>query len=597
MDEGGVVYGDRFRAVAYVARRPWATVFRAIDSTDGALVALAVVPDDLAPGPTFAAHLEAEVERAGSFSHPNVAEVLAVGEEDGDRFVVEGWEDGATLAEVVAARGPLPSARVAELMSDLAAGLGAAHAAGVVHSGPSPGDVWLVGGPGGAARLHGFALQHAILLACLDAGVPLLGERAYLAPERLAGTTGDPATDLYGVGAVAFEALTGRAPFGRDGRPPEADLPFPSDLVAGVPQGLEDIVLDLLEAEPADRYHDADELLVDLEPFCNRQLDREKVSVGGAAGAALAEEDAVGAAPLDRRRMADGEGADAYVAGGGADEPIEVAESPVDELVEVDEPTADEPDEPEVEGREWNEAGWDEEDWEEGETLAEPVTAEHEAWSPDAAADDDDGADEPWDDAAADGELEHESWSEEGWSDEGDEPADPDELDELDEQAWSLPDGGEWVPPEPAPRPGLQVGPVRIGPLVGAGIVAVALLLVAGVLVVLSRATDDGDSGGGSDTAASDESTTTTEATTSTTAAEGTIAVPDQVGVGLFQAAEALTAAGFSPLPELRVDPTGQRGVVVEQSPPAGTMAPPGTQVTIIYTQPEAPAGQEAPAP
>lgn len=516
MDEGGgVVYGARFRAVAYVARRPWATVFRAADAVSGGAASVTVVPADLVPGPTLFSHLQVEVDRLAGVTHPNLAPVVAMGEDEGAVWVAEPWEDGATLAEVIAARGPLPAGQVATILSDLAAGLAVAHEAGVVHGGPSPADVWLVGSPGGPARLHGLALQHALVLASLDAGAPPVGERAYLAPERAAGAPGAPAADLYGLGALGFEALTGQPPFPREGRAEGAAPPFPSDLVPGVPPGLEDVVLDLIEPDPADRHHYAEELREELEPFV---LARD------------------GAAPLPAREQP-------------------TAGPPVPPL-----PPADLELDPEADM-------WAELD-PEPELLAEPepeleveVEPERDGGSeaPPAPVLDLPDSDELWDAVPPAG---------------GDVDAD---------LGLDLPNG----PETSAPRRR------RVTPLIGAGVVAALLALVAVAVVLIDRQSDDGsqteqasDTGGVNTTAPTEVEGATAEGTT--TAPVATAEVPDQIGNGLFQAVAALEAAGFTVVTEIRVDPALPRGSVVEQEPSGGAQ-PVGSEVRIVYTEPVQP--------
>ena len=669
-DGGVVVYGGRFRAVAYVARRPWATVFRAVDEQDGGVVALSVVSPEATPGPTFGQHLQDAAGLVQGFSHPNLLPVLTVGEDQGAHFVAEEWVDGPTLAEVVAARGPLPADRVAILLDELASGLGAAHDAGIVHGGPAPADVWLVGGPGGVARLHGLALLRAVVMASIEQGLPPAGERPYLAPERLEGAPAAPAADLYGLGALAFEALCGVPPFGRDGRAPGSDPPWPSDLVEGIPEGLDDIVLDLLEADPADRHHDAAELRDELVPYVRpaRVLSGAGARVPSDAGHAayeavaapeapeapeapdpvadespsepvLAQPDeaqthlvesapdaaSLGAAAPDEGDLGEGDpdiGAsqlDDVVpdAGGDADvEPIDLdpevdadlfgppvvvtAEHEAFEQVAGDADAGHDDAGHDDAGHDdagHDDAGHDDAghvDADEGgdawgadvasgaqaevteAATVDQTVAEHGA--DDGAEDDQDQDGEGWDGDAWDGE----GWDGEGWNGEG-----------WDGEAWQEQPGGEplasddpWVTASHDDESGR--GRLRLTPLVGAAIVAVLLGVVALGLLVVDRAIDTQ----AADDTADETTTSTTEATTSTTATTVALGppaeLPNVVGTGVFQAAEAVNAAGFVAVPEVRVDPFAQRGFVVEQIPPPGQV-PQGSEVRLVYAEPEPP--------
>jgi serine/threonine-protein kinase len=660
--EGGVVvYGGRFRAVAYVARRPWATVFRAVDEQDGGVVALSVVSPGAAPGDDFAELLAEEVGLLDGLDHPNLLPVLAHGHDQGAHYVAEEWVEGPTLAEVVAARGPLPAERVAVVLAELADGLAVAHAAGVVHGGPAPADVWMVGGPGGVARLHGLALLRAVVLASAEAGLPPAGDRPYLAPERLAGAVGAPGADLYGVGALAFEALCGVPPFGRDGRADGEDPPWPSDLVGGIPEGFDDVVLDLLEADPSDRYHDALELREELEPFLRRR-NRTPSVAGVAAGAAavgrvgdeVAGDLLPDAADAPPRPEADVELEDGAPEALVAEPEVEASDS---HLLAPD--GQDEPQDVPLDGLEGEQSGagpaadeatpeaWqDDELWEEDDEW-EPLEAEWEPdpavdwqpevvtpvveWEPDgqptpvppppAAPGEGDEVEQAIDTSELD-EDEDEDWDEDGW-DESPDGVEPQRWEQAsvapDVPGWvsptAAPDDGGWerwaeegddvvapydaddaVPHEwqpPVSSVGGSGGGRRMNPLLGAGIVAIVLLVIAAGLFAFDRLRGD-DGGGSSEDAA--ETTSTTAATTSTTAATTTTVVgtgpltevPNVVGMGLFEAAEVLTDAGFISLPERRIDPAGQQGVVVEQDPPAG-MVPQGSTVKIVFTEPEEP--------
>lgn len=645
--EGGVVvYGGRFRAVAYVARRPWATVFRAIDEQDGSVVALSVVSPGAAPGDDFGGLLTEEVGLLDGLVHPNLLPVLAHGQDQGAHYLAEEWVEGPTLAEVVAARGPLPADRVAAVMDDLADGLAAAHAAGVVHGGPAPADVWLVGGPGGVARLHGLALLRAVVLGSVEAGLPPAGDRPYLAPERLAGEVGAPAADLYGLGALCFEAMCGVPPFGRDGRAEGEDPPWPSDLVEGIPEGFDDVVLDLLEAEPADRYHDALELREELAPFLagpgRSRGPRAAAAGAGASVAALATAEAAGdlrpstsgageppdeevgwdPAPDGEAEEAEGvpidgvelEGSDAALLvpdhGLGSGDPAGVGELDAEHEGEADE---------------WE----DGQDWEDG---WEPLEAE---WEPDPAVDWQPEVITPvvdWesDDEAA---LDDPAWQEQDW----DQPLPAEGPDGVEPQRWDAgPSEGSdvpgWVATPATDDPGWEqwaeegddaldehealehegwapaspdedgAGGRRISPGLGAGIVALVLFVLAVGLFGFDRLRG-GDDGAGDEAAATTTSTTAATTTSSTASTTTTVVgtgplteVPNVVGLGLFEAAGVLEDAGFVSLPERRIDPFGQQGVVVEQDPSFG-MIPQGSSVKIVFTEPEEPPADGGEAP
>jgi eukaryotic-like serine/threonine-protein kinase len=146
---------------------------------------------------------------AGSLSHPGIARVYDYREADPPCLVME-LVDGPSLARLLE-DGPLDPARAMGLIGQAARALAAAHAAGLVHRGIKRGNVLV--GPGGQVKITDFGIAHAAGSAALTRPGALLGTPAYLAPERAAGGPGTPAADLYALGIVAYQCLTGRLPF------------------------------------------------------------------------------------------------------------------------------------------------------------------------------------------------------------------------------------------------------------------------------------------------------------------------------------------------------------------------------------------------
>ncbi|MDA0639899.1 serine/threonine-protein kinase, partial [Nonomuraea ferruginea] len=166
--------------------------------------------------------------------HPNVAMVLDVGEHEGSPFLVTEFLTGPSLGEELAGRGPLKVVEVCDLAGQAAAGLDAAHRAGLVHGKVGPDSFRMAGS--GVLKVVGFGLT----------GRPG-GDPRYQAPERLAGGDGQASADLYGLGAVCYELLTGQAP-AREGA-----IAPPSTLRQGVPAELDRLLLAMLDPEPAKR--------------------------------------------------------------------------------------------------------------------------------------------------------------------------------------------------------------------------------------------------------------------------------------------------------------------------------------------------------
>ena len=156
----------------------------------------------------FRARFADEARRAAAVVHPNVVTVFDEGRDGADAFMVMELVDGKTLRDIVAERGPLPAHEVARLVRQVAAALDAAHAAGVVHCDVKPANV--IVDRDGVAKLTDFGIARA---ARDRDEQELLGTARYIAPERVEGGPVTARTDVYGLGLVAYELLTGRPAF------------------------------------------------------------------------------------------------------------------------------------------------------------------------------------------------------------------------------------------------------------------------------------------------------------------------------------------------------------------------------------------------
>ena len=197
------------------------------------------------------ARFRSEARHAGSLSHPGIAQVYDYGEAELPYLVME-LVDGPSLAGVLAS-GPLDPGRAMDVVAQAAAGLQAAHRAGLVHRDIKPGNLLL--GPGGQVKITDFGISHAAGSAPLTGTGMVLGTPAYLAPERVAGQPATPASDLYSLGVVAWECLAGEPPF--TGSPVEVavahrDRPLPP-LPGAVPADVAALVAGLTAKDPAAR--------------------------------------------------------------------------------------------------------------------------------------------------------------------------------------------------------------------------------------------------------------------------------------------------------------------------------------------------------
>jgi serine/threonine protein kinase len=188
-----------------------ASVYRARDGELERPVAIKVLAEHLADTPDFHDRFLREARLAAQLSHPNIVQVFDVGEEDGRPFIVMECVEGATLADEVKERGRLEPAEVVDLALQICGGLEHAHAAGLVHRDIKPQNLLLRAD--GAVKIADFGIARAAETTKLTQIGSVLGTAAYLSPEQALGEEVTAAADIYSLGCVLYELLTGRTPY------------------------------------------------------------------------------------------------------------------------------------------------------------------------------------------------------------------------------------------------------------------------------------------------------------------------------------------------------------------------------------------------
>lgn len=199
----------RYRLEARIAAGGVGEVWRGWDAVLLRAVAVKLLRSEYAGHQETLARFRAEARHAGSLPHPGIAQVYDYGE-DGQPFLVMELVDGPALSTVLR-RGPLDAATALDLVAQTASALAAAHAAGLVHRDVKPANLLLA--PGGHVKVTDFGIAYAVGSAPLTGTGTLIGTPAYLAPERVEGRPATPASDLYSLGIVCWECLTGAPPF------------------------------------------------------------------------------------------------------------------------------------------------------------------------------------------------------------------------------------------------------------------------------------------------------------------------------------------------------------------------------------------------
>jgi eukaryotic-like serine/threonine-protein kinase len=267
MVNSGVLH-ERYRITEPLASGGMGKVFCATDERLGRTVAVKLLRDDLAHDERFVERFRREARAAASLSHPNVAGVYDYGEDNGQHFIVMEYVEGRDLARLLREDGPLSSDRAARIAAQAADALGHAHSAGLVHRDVKPANVIVM--EGDRVKVTDFGIARAAGDATLTATGSVLGTAHYLAPEQAEGNPAGPPSDIYSLGIVLYEMLTGALPFTGDSalavamRHVNDDVPAPSQLNDSVPAPLDSIVARATAKDPANRFPDARSMAVAL---------------------------------------------------------------------------------------------------------------------------------------------------------------------------------------------------------------------------------------------------------------------------------------------------------------------------------------------
>ena len=276
--ESGSVVG-RYRIDALIGAGGMGQVYRARDPRIERDVAIKVLPADYAADVERLRRFEQEAHASGALNHPNVLTLYDVGTADGRPYLVMELLDGETLRDCIG-RGAMPAARACEIAAAIARGLGAAHARAIVHRDLKPENVMVT--RDGRVKILDFGIaklrvrdpnldQRALTAPLRTAADTMLGTAGYMAPEQIRGQPTDERADLFALGAILFELMTGRRAFDRDSRVETLnavlhdDVPALGDAAANVPVALDRIVRRCLEKDPDARFQSARDLAFALD--------------------------------------------------------------------------------------------------------------------------------------------------------------------------------------------------------------------------------------------------------------------------------------------------------------------------------------------
>jgi len=271
MTSENTVLNGRYRLIKRIGAGGMSVVYKAQDLALGRLVAIKTLHEGLTGDPAFLKRFRREAKAAASLSHPNVVTVHDVGQDNNTHYIVMELIEGDDLKNVIRSWAPLPLKQTLDLAIQICEGVGYAHRAGFVHCDVKPQNVLVT--KDGRAMVADFGIARVISEATMSRGDLAWGTPHYFSPEQAAGEPATPASDVYAIGVILFEMLTGRLPFEAENATALAlkhlrdDAPWVTDLNPNIPVPIAKIVRKVMAKEPSARYRTANQLSRILQAY------------------------------------------------------------------------------------------------------------------------------------------------------------------------------------------------------------------------------------------------------------------------------------------------------------------------------------------
>ena len=265
----GQKINDRYQIIKSIGEGGMANVYLAYDTILDRDVAVKVLRGDLSNDEKFVRRFQREALNASSLSHPNIVEVYDVGDDNGQYFIVMEYIEGKNLKDLLKKRGKLTTSEVVDIMTQIADGLSVAHDSYIIHRDIKPQNIMIL--ENGLVKITDFGIAMAMNATQLTQTNSVMGSVHYLPPEQASGKGSTLKSDIYSMGILMYELLTGKLPYRGDNAVEIAlkhlkePLPSIRDELPDLPQSVENIILKSAAKNPKNRYNDAREMYEDLK--------------------------------------------------------------------------------------------------------------------------------------------------------------------------------------------------------------------------------------------------------------------------------------------------------------------------------------------
>ena len=274
----GQKINDRYQIIKSIGEGGMANVYLAYDTILDRNVAVKVLRGDLATDEKFVRRFQREAMSASALSHPNIVEMYDVGEDDGNYFIVMEYIDGKTLKNLIKKRGALTVAEVVDIMLQLTSAISCAHDSYIIHRDIKPQNVMIL--DDGRVKITDFGIAIASNASELTQTNSVMGSVHYLPPEQANGAGATAKSDIYSLGILMFELLTGKLPFKGENaveialKQMKEQIPSVCAINPEIPQSIENVILKACAKNPKNRYDNVKDMYNDIKTA----LDEDRIN-------------------------------------------------------------------------------------------------------------------------------------------------------------------------------------------------------------------------------------------------------------------------------------------------------------------------------